>query len=224
METTNQNMKPSPAERWRKLPTWAKWTFGGVGAIVLLAIGIGIGASGSKEDELKSELASTEAKLEQVSADLEDEELAVQEADRKASKVYRERGRIVRAAEREARQIVGNARSESERLSGKISSEKSDLARVEADLAETESELGGAEERVAKGKITDGVWQIEKDYLPGTYEAPGGGSCYWALLSGLGGGGVEDIIENGGFNKHQILTIESPYFETRSCGTWTLVE
>lgn len=127
-------------------------------------------------------------------------------------------------AEDKAEQIVKDAKAEASSLEDSVSSAKQELDSVEGELSETESELGGAEERVAKGTITDGVWRIDRDYLPGTYEAPGGGSCYWALLSEVGGGGVEGIIENGGFNKHQILTIESPYFETRACGTWRLVE
>jgi outer membrane murein-binding lipoprotein Lpp len=224
MEASSPQPNPSFTQRWQRLPAWAKWTIGIIGAILLFAIGVGIGASGSKEDELKSEIASTEAKVQSVSSDLEDEEQAAEEARRKAAKVYRERNRIVQAGKREAAQIVGAARSESSELDEKITTRESELGQVESELADTESELGGAEERVAKGTITDGVWQIEKDYLPGTYEAPGGGSCYWALLSSLGSGGVEGIIENGGFNKHQILTIESPYFESSNCGTWTLVE
>jgi hypothetical protein len=55
------------------------------------------------------------------------------------------------------------------------------------------------------------------DFTPGTYRAPAGGGCYWALL---GSADTEDIINNGGFNKNQTLTIDSPYFETSDCGTW----
>lgn len=216
-------LKPNPAAGpsswnwWNRLPTWAKWTIGVVGAFLLMGIGGAIASGENEEDKLEDQIAVLEerVKVSGERADAANQEVAAIEAEVDA---------LTAKAEDKAEQIVKDAKSEASDLESSIFSTKQELESVEGELSETESELGGAEERVAKGTITDGVWQIERDYLPGTYEAPGGGSCYWALLSGTGGAGIEDIIENGGFNKHQILTIESPYFETRACGAWKLVE
>jgi len=216
-------LKPNPAAGssswnwWNRLPTWAKWTIGVVGAFLLMGIGGAIASGENEEGKLEDEIAVLEerVKVSGERADAANQEVAAIEAEVDA---------LTAKAEDKAEQIVKDAKSEASDLESSVSSTKQELESVEGQLSETESELGGAEERVAKGTITDGVWQIERDYLPGTYEAPGGGSCYWALLSSTGGAGIEDIIENGGFNKHQILTIESPYFETRACGTWKLVE
>jgi septal ring factor EnvC (AmiA/AmiB activator) len=216
-------LKPNPAGSgpgwhwWNRLPTWAKWTIGIVGALLLLGIGGAIASGENEEDQLKERIEVLEERVE-VSGEQADA------ADREVAAIEGEVDKLTAQAEDKAEQIVKDAKSEASSLESSVSSTKQELESVGDELSATESELGGAEERVAKGTITDGVWQIERDYLPGTYEAPGGGTCYWALLSSLGSGGVEGIIENGGFNKHQILTIESPYFETKSCGTWKLVE
>jgi hypothetical protein len=216
-------LKPNPAgggsgwSWWNRLPTWAKWTVGIVGAFVLMGIGGAIASSEGEEDKLKEQIATLEERVEvsnDRAATARDRVLAIED----------EVDALTARAEDKAKQIVEDAKSEASSLNSSVSSAEQELESVEGELSATESELGGAEEKIAKGTITDGVWRIERDYLPGTYEAPGGGSCYWALLSEVGGGGVEGIIENGGFNKHQILTIESPYFETRACGTWKLVE
>jgi hypothetical protein len=55
-----------------------------------------------------------------------------------------------------------------------------------------------------------------------TYRAAGGTDCYWARLSGLGGG-VNDIIANGDAVGPAIVTIEpsDAAFESDGCGTWS---
>ncbi|HWM54200.1 MAG TPA: hypothetical protein VNO20_02260 [Solirubrobacterales bacterium] len=80
-----------------------------------------------------------------------------------------------------------------------------------------------AEETTAPTSTTipDGVWQQGRDYQPGVYRAPGGGSCYWALLGKANPGAIR---ENGGANSTQTLEINSPYFETGGCGTWEKIE
>jgi hypothetical protein len=216
-------LKPNPAagssmrNRLSRLPGWAKWTIGVVGALLLMGIGAAIGSGENEEAKLEEQIGALE---ERVEASRERADAARQ----KVAAIEGEVDKLTAQAESKAERIVEDAKAEASSLEGSASNAKQELEAVEGELSETESQLGGAEERVAKGTITDGTWQLNRDYLPGTYEAPGGGSCYWALLSSLGSGGVEGIIENGGFNKHQILTIESPYFETRSCGTWRLVE
>lgn len=201
---------------WQRLPTWAKWVIGVIGAFVLMGIGGAIVTGSNEEDSLKEEIATLEKDVE-VAEDQADEE------EERADKVIGQAAQIKNRAEEEADRIVSDSKREANELLTTVNSTKGELESLEGELSDTEAELGGAEERVAKGTITDGTWKLEQDYLPGTYEAQGGGGCYWALLSSVGGG-LEAIIENGGFNKHQILTIESPYFETRGCGTWHLVE
>lgn len=69
-----------------------------------------------------------------------------------------------------------------------------------------------------------GDYRIPTDLLPGTYTAPGGPFCYWARLSGWTGA-LTQIIANGGFEPHQVMTISSTDagFSSESCGTWTRI-
>lgn len=69
----------------------------------------------------------------------------------------------------------------------------------------------------------DGTWEVGTDIEPGTYrlrEAPS--LCYWARLSGFGGG-LDDIIANGNEGAPAIVTIAATDtgFESARCGTWT---
>lgn len=232
---------PAPSESgapsgnwWSRLPRWGQWAIGVVAVLILLGIGAAIGGSGGKEDELKDEVASLEqsvAKSEGAQKSAEAKAAKAEGAEAAATKTGEEHAAaIVERGEAKSSRIVASAESESQQLSGKIDKQKSELGSLEGKAESTEvrianlrGEEGQAEEVAAKSEIGEGTWEAERDYIPGTYEAPGGSSCYWALLSEPGGGGIEGIIENGGFNKHQILDVTSPYFETSGCGTWQRV-
>ncbi|MBS1677030.1 MAG: DUF2510 domain-containing protein [Actinobacteria bacterium] len=227
--------RPSDGGSWWSLrPRWAQWTMGIVAALIILIIGVAIGGAGSNEGELKDEVASLEKSVSQAEGSAEKAKAAAERAEAveaEAIKAGEEKAeQIVGRAEAKAKKVVGHAGIESEHLGERISEQEAELTSLEegvsskeAKIASLRGEEGEAEEIAAKSEITDGTWQAERDYIPGTYEAPGGGGCYWALLSEPGGGGIEGIIENGGFNKHQILNITSPYFETSGCGTWKRV-
>lgn len=104
---------------------------------------------------------------------------------------------------------------------------KDDLIRQIADLSSRvsaeQAKLATAKAEVARSSFGDGTWQANVDFIPGTYQAPGGESCYWAKLSGPSGGGIDNIIDNGGFNNRPVVSVDSPYFETSDCGTWRRV-
>jgi len=209
------NPEPKQGNWWQRLPTWAKWAIGVVAAFLLMGVGAAIAGTG-EEDELKDEVASLERSLADTEADRDD---AVGEA----AELLAEQDEAIEAAEEKADRIVGDARDEADSLGGAVADAKQELKATESQLSAVEGELGGAEERLAMSEITDGVWQLEVDYVAGTYRAPGGGGCYWEKLSSPSGE-FDAIIANGGFEKNQILTIDSPYFSTSGCGTWELVE
>ena len=69
-----------------------------------------------------------------------------------------------------------------------------------------------------------GVWIVGVDILPGTYRnSDSTATCYWARLSGFGGG-LGDTIANELSDSTQTVTINSTDagFESNDCGTWTL--
>ena len=66
----------------------------------------------------------------------------------------------------------------------------------------------------------DGTFRVNVDIQPGTYQGPGGDTCYWARLSGFGGT-LDEIIANN-FGPTGVVTI-SPSdagFQSDRCGTW----
>ena len=80
------------------------------------------------------------------------------------------------------------------------------------------------EELTPLDAIPDGKWVVGAEITPGTYAAPGSDLCYWARLNGFGGS-LDEIIANELGSGRQIVTIDSgdSGFETRGCGTWTLI-
>lgn len=197
---------------WAKLPTWAKWTIGVVGAFLLLGFGAAIGSSG--EDEVKDELAEAQADL--VAA-----ERARDDARAVTDRILDSKEEIIQQAQSKASQIVGSARSESAELSGKLENLQGEVSSTQGELAETESSLAGAEREEALSSFGNGIWKAEVDYIPGTYRAPGGSSCYWATLNSAD---PYDIASNEIGTGPQIAEISSPYFQTKGCGTWERVE
>ena len=221
----------STSSRWSRLPRWSQWLIAIAAVVVLLVIGGAISNSGSKEDDLKKEVASLESEVSKAQNEVtaaQKEVKTVESAESGITKKAKIRAsEITEEAAGEAKQVAARAETEAAEANRQASKVQSELASREAEAKSMESRIanlrgeeGEAKEIAAKSEIEDGVWEAERDFVPGTYEAPGGSACYWALLSEPGGGGIEGIIENGGFNKHQILNIESPYFETQGCGTW----
>ena len=200
-----ENWKKNP---WQKLPTWAKWTIGIVGALIVMGIGAAIG--GSNEGNLESEVTTLEGQL----ANAKKEKV---EAEDKASRIAALKGKIVGEAERKASKLLSGAKAESEEAKEDLGSLRSEVAATEGEFEEVDGSLGGAEEEAALSTITNGTWKAEVDFIPGTYRAPGGPTCYWATLNSAD---PYDIASNENGTGPQIATIESPYFQTKGCGTW----
>lgn len=110
---------------------------------------------------------------------------------------------------------------------GDLEARKRELARDVADLSgrvrDEQAKLSTVKVEVAKSSFGEGTWQMNVDFIPGTYKAEGGELCYWAKLSSPSGDGIDNIIDNGGFHANQIVSVDSPYFETSGCGTWQKV-
>lgn len=67
----------------------------------------------------------------------------------------------------------------------------------------------------------DGVYAVGITIAPGTYSAPGGGSCYWEQDSDFTFGG-NATLSNDNPSGPVTLTIAAPTeaFKTQGCGTW----
>lgn len=190
-----------------------------LGVVVAGGIASAVGASHvssvtDQRDKANSELADVSDEL----ADAEDER---DSAKAEADEVTGRRDTILAAAKEKANTLVSDAKGQLGKLNGQIDDAQSSLTTTEDKLNSTQASLDQAQETKAMSSFGDGTYQADVDYLPGTYSSPGGGGCYWEKLQGPSGGGINNIIDNGGFDKNQIVSVDSPYFHTSGCGTWT---
>jgi hypothetical protein len=96
------------------------------------------------------------------------------------------------------------------------------LVQREEAVKAREAAVTGAEKTAAANTITEGIWTIGKDIVPGTYRTAKAltSSCYWSITRTGSNGG--DIIENdgpkGGFP--MVVLSEGQTFENNGCGDW----
>lgn len=185
------------------------WT---VGALVLGLV-LGAGALAASNSSLEDEKGDLEKQVDILTGERDDAEAEVAVAQDKVREVTGRRDEILDTARTKARRLVGKAEGEAAELAGI----EGEIDAAEQRLGRVEASIGTARDEAARSTIEDGIWQLEADYVAGTYRAPGGEGCYWALL---GSADTSDIINNGGFGPNQTLTIDSPWFETSDCGTW----
>lgn len=184
-----------------------------VGLIVALFLGFAIGNAG------KGDLENEKRELQKAVAHANEQQ---EEAEAKVSWVREHEANILGSARARAQQLVANGRMEAqqlESLQGKISSAESELASVQESIGEAEGSLEEAEHQKALTSFGPGIMKAEVDFTPGTYEAPGGPGCYWALLTSAN---TNEISANEftGEAGQQIVDITTPYFQSSGCGTW----
>jgi hypothetical protein len=62
---------------------------------------------------------------------------------------------------------------------------------------------------------------VGRDIQPGKYHTDGGEGCYWE--KNTGGSDIDSIIDNDNVDGPVTLNIDSPFFKSARCGTWTKV-
>src|SRR5262249_40231846 len=82
--------------------------------------------------------------------------------------------------------------------------------------APTQPRAGGS----AASSFGDGLYQVGTAIQPGRYVTNGTADCEWAKLST---GDTNKVIANNVGSGPQTVTIDSPYFESEACGSWTKV-
>jgi hypothetical protein len=101
-----------------------------------------------------------------------------------------------------------------------------DFEQQQSSIEQREAELDRREKELARptgpnaATFGDGIYQSRVAIQPGEYRTEGTDACYWAKLST---GDTNAIIENNLVAGPQTVTVDSPYFESENCGTWTKV-
>ena len=155
-----------PIQRQRR---WVKPVLLTVGAVVVLLIGVGIGAAGSSQASL---VASQKAQITRLQAKVSTEQADVTSAQNKLT-----------AAQQTAQNAVSAANTAA---AAKYASREQAVQQMQRKLAH---ELG----TVAKSTISaDGVYVVGRDIPSGTYHTSGGSQCYYALLNSTNTNNISD--------------------------------
>ena len=213
LSRTSHQSTPTPtptdsSKRWweRKrvlLPATALLSF-------LLGLGLGGVVAGSETERLEAALTDADQRAEATQLELseahddlasteDDLDVAIDRADEALEIAQAEAGREISAAKRELRDA------------------KRDLQERIADVAARERKVA----QIERSSFGDGIWQVGEDIRPGTYRAPAGGGCYWAVL---GSADTSDITNNGGFTANQTVTLSTGWFESQDCGEWQKID
>jgi hypothetical protein len=190
--------------------SWRTWhLLVGVGAAFL--IGAGIGAAGTVQANSERDDALERAEAAEERADTAEGEIA--DANERADNAEAE-------AREQAESDLADETAALDQRATEMDTRQADLDAQEADLAAREAQLNATLNGLQASQFTDGIYQVGRDIQPGTYHTDGSGdSCYFALLGADG----QDIIDNNIVNGPVTTTINSPYFESNGCGTWTKV-
>jgi carboxypeptidase C (cathepsin A) len=181
-----------PVKRRRR---WIKPVLFTVGAIVILLIGVGIGAAGSSQASL---VASQKAQITRLQA-----KVSSQQAD-----VTSEQNKLT-VAQQTAQNAVSAANTAA---AAKYASREQAVQQMQRKLAH---ELG----TVAKSTISaDGVYVVGRDIPSGTYHTSGGSQCYYATLDSTD---TSNIMDNNNFNGPETVDVSGAYaFQITGGCTW----
>ena len=189
-----------PAKRPRS--RWVMITLLTVGGLVLLIVGVVIGAVATSKTSLinsqKAQIARLQATVNTDKGQLTTERLQVTTAQ----------GQAKNAMSVALTQVQGQYKSKFDAL-------KAQEHKVAGLQARLNRELGA----VAKSTISaDGVYVVGRDIPAGTYHTSGGSQCYYATLNSTN---TEDISDNNNFNGPETVDLSGAYaFQIQGGCTW----
>jgi len=194
-------MTNSPTQTYRAVPPaikqrrWVKPVLLTVGAVVLLFIGVGIGAAGSGQSGLVSSQKAQIARLEHTLSAMRTQ---LTTAQTEAANAKTTAQNAVTIANQQA--------------AAKYAGREAAVQKMQRKLAR---ELG----IVAKSTISaDGVYVVGRDIPSGTYHTSGGGECYYATL---GSTDTSNILDNNNFNGPETVDVSGAHaFQITGGCTW----
>ena len=190
-----------PAYRGAKL--WVRAAVAAVVVVALLVVGGLIGSAGVKAADartVKAEAATAAAKAsDQSRIDALQSEVSADQA--KIDQL--QAGAAAVAAQKQT-----------------LDQQKAAQDKTAADQAATAAKLAQQQQAINASQFGDGLYQVGKDIQAGQYHTAGGSGCYWGKLRSSN---TTDILDNNLSSGPQTVTVDSPYFISTRCGTWTKV-
>jgi hypothetical protein len=196
-----------PAKKSR--PRWLRPVLYTVAGIIVLLIGVGIGAAGNAHT---SEINSQQAQIARLQAAVKTDQ----------GKISTERQQVT-TAQTNANNAMATALTQVKaRYKSKFAALQAQENKVNGMRARLNRELGV----VAKSTISaDGVYVVGRDIPAGTYHTSGaganaspGGECYFATLNSTN---TEDISDNNNFNGPETVDVSgAAAFQISGGCTW----
>jgi hypothetical protein len=198
VQPRQNSVLPTKQQRSR----WVKITLFSFFALVLLLVGIGIGAAGNTKTSLinsqKAQISRLQAAVATDQSRLSTERLQVSDA------------------QAQAKNAVSIALTQ---VRGQYKSKFAALQAQEQKAAALQARLNRQLGVVAKSTISeDGVYVIGKDIPSGVYHTSGGSQCYYATL---GSTDTSNILDNNNFNGPETVDVSGAYaFDISGGCTW----
>jgi hypothetical protein len=180
---------------------WSLIATAGVAVFIIAAVAIAAGNE-SELDKTKQDLAAAQA-------DAGSQSSAASAASADASQ-----------ASSSASNAVVQAQSSLASSQSAITASQSALDASNSSLTSAKAEFDAAVAGRKATQFSDGTFEVGSDIQPGKYHTEGGSGCYWEKNNG--GSGIDAIIANDNASGPVTLVIDSPFFKSQRCGTWTL--
>jgi len=189
-----------PAKRSR--PRWLRPVLYTVAGIVVLLIGVGIGAAGNA---YTSEINSQQAQIARLQATVKTDQ----------GQISTERQQVT-TAQTNANNAMATALTQVKaQYKSKFAALQAQGNKIAGMRARLDRELGV----VAKSTISaDGMYVVGRDIPVGTYHTSGGNQCYYATLNSTN---TSDISDNNNFNGPETVDVSGAYaFQIPGGCTW----
>jgi regulator of replication initiation timing len=203
--------RPRLLHRVRK-SRWLPWTLAGLFLVTTISLTAAQPPDKTAQvNQLQASLGSAHAKATDLQSQIASLQSQIASLQSSVSDLTSENGVLSsQVAKLDERAAQLDARA------AKLNRLKKQLDARAADLKEREAAVSLIEE----SSFDDGLYHVGVDIKAGTYHTTGGSGCYWAKLSSSD---TFDIISNNLSDGPQTVTINSSWFDTQDCGTWTLV-
>lgn len=202
----------------------------GAAAVVVAALSsIGYASGHSKVPALRSKLATTSRELTDMQAKLKDSEELRSAATATATDLQTRLDTADATVKSQAAELapLKAQKAQVDQEAAQLAQQKQAQDAKDVQQAQQSQQLASQSQALASqqaaadaSSFSDGVFQVGRDIQRGQYHTTGAPECYWAKLNSSV---TSDIGDNNLGSGPQTVVIDTPYFKSDGCGTWTKI-
>ena len=196
----------------------------GAVALILLGVGFGIGGASRQHtvDHDKTLAGQDRATINSLKSDTQSIQRSADSLQLQFSHdeqmLQHQRDKIANLTSQQ--DALAARKTQLDQRSAGLDQRSAGLDQRKAQLDAQQASLDGQQAAIDANSFSDGLYQVGADIQAGQYHTDGGDTCYWAKLSTSD---TSSYIDNNLSAGPQTVTIDSPYFDSEGCGTWTKV-